>query len=80
MADDLLGAPLAAQQLVYQREVLRAEAAVAARAVAAAVRPLIGSEGAVAAVGAGGVAAQLAADGRAVAASRPRDLGLVEPF
>jgi hypothetical protein len=75
---DLLGAPLAAQQFVYQREVFGREAAIAARARAAAVGALLGGEGAVVPVGAGAVTPDLAEDGTSVAAQRPCDLGLVE--
>jgi len=64
---DLLGAPLPAQQLLDPGEVRRAEPPVAAGAGAPAVRPLLCGEGAVAAVGAGAVTADLAADGTPVA-------------
>ena len=69
---DLLGAPLPAEQLVYQREVFRREVAVTARAGAAAVSALLCREGAVVAVGAGTVTPDLAADRRAVATERAR--------
>jgi hypothetical protein len=78
VAGDLLGAPLPTQQLFDEREVAGGEALVAARVGAAAIGALLGGEGAVAAVGAGAVAAQLAADRGAVAAERAGDLGLVQ--
>src|SRR5688572_20818402 len=74
---DLLGAPLAAEQLFDEREVLRAETAVAARAGAATVRPLLCRRGAVAAVRAGGVTTEFAADGRAVTPQGARDLRVI---
>jgi hypothetical protein len=76
VARDLLGAPLPAQQLIYEREVGGGEAAVAARAGAAAVRALLGGEGSVMPIGLRAVAPDLAADGRAVAAERACDLCL----
>ncbi len=77
VAGDLFGAPLTAQQLVYQREVFGREAAVTARAGAAAVGALLGGESAVVAVGPSAIAADLAADRRAVAAESACDLRLV---
>ena len=67
MPGDLLGAPLSAEQLIYQREVCGREPAVAARARAAAVRSLLRGEGAVVPVGTGAVTPDLAADRGAVA-------------
>src|SRR5919197_1784681 len=76
VARDLLGAPLPAQQPVDEREVRGREALVAAGAGAAPVGPLLGLARAVVAVPAGAVAAELAADGRAVAAEGAGHLGL----
>src|ERR1043166_5910441 len=65
---DLFGTPLAAEQPVDEREVCCRKAAVAARAEAAPVGALLGLAGAVVAVRARAVAAELAADRAAVAA------------
>ncbi len=80
MPCDLLGAPLAAQQLFGLREVPGREAKVTAGARAAAVRPLLGGKGTVAAIRSGAVTADLAAHSRAVATERACDLSGVKPL
>jgi hypothetical protein len=78
MSRDLLGAPLAAQQLVNRSEVVWREAEVAARARAPPIGSFLGRAGAVGDAGAGAVAAQFAAHRGAVAAEQTGDLRTVQ--
>src|SRR5205085_3494510 len=80
MSGHLFGAPLPAQQLLDQHQVLGGEPLITSRAGASPLSALLRLARAVVAVEATAVAAKLAADSATVAAERACNLGLVEPL